>query len=192
VETARRRGRADRIGRVIPEVISTGIADWAAKAVSDLVGQKLRRPNLPLELRYRSYQGFRHAVLRALLALDLWTIARPTFVGAIWSRPVSLGSYRAYLRNMQEMVVQFSDVVCVGTTEIAGSAATVTQALTALTKQIHTPGLREPRRHVMQLPGYSDQRTEVLKALREFMVLSTADLGRSRPPRAASPAKAQE
>ncbi len=177
---------------MIPEVISAGVAELAAKAVGGLVEQRRRRPNLPLEVRYDAYQGFRHAVLRALLALDLWTIARPTIIGAIWTWPVSLGSFRAYIRNMQEMVVQFSDVVCVGTPEIAESAVKVTSALVALSKEIHTPTLREVRHRPLQLPGYADQRTEVLSALREFMVLSTADLGTKREPRAASPAKVQE
>lgn len=170
---------------MIPEVISATVADLTAKAVSYLGAQRLKRSNLPTEVRYAAYRDFRHAVLRALLSLDLWTAARPGFVGALWSWPVALGSYRAYLRNMQEMVVQFAEIVCVGTPEIAEAAVKVTDALAGLNKEIHIPTLADRRRHPIQLAGYAGKRTEVLEAVREFMVLSTTDLGQSRSPRVA-------
>ncbi|MGH7609500.1 MAG: hypothetical protein ACREOD_06125, partial [Candidatus Dormibacteria bacterium] len=100
-----------------------------------LVTLALRRglpPNLAPELRYAAYRDFRRAVLRATFALDLWTATRPTILGAVWSWPVALGSFRSYLRHTQEMLVQFAEVVSLGTTEVADSAATVTENLVAL------------------------------------------------------------
>ena len=176
---------------MIPELISAAVGDLVTKAVGELVDHTVKRSNLPTEVRYAAYRDFRHAALRALLALDVWTTARPGLVGAAWSWPVALGSYRAYLKNMQEMVVQFAELVCVGTPEVAQSAVKVTDALVALSKEIHIPTLADRRRRPIQLGGYARRRGEVLEAVREFMVWSTADLRRSRPPMVAGPAKAQ-
>jgi hypothetical protein len=82
-------------------------------AVGDIAARKLKRPNLTAELRYPAYRDFRGAALRSVLSLDLWTASRPGIVGAVWSWPDALRSYRNYLTNMQEMVVQFGEVVCV-------------------------------------------------------------------------------
>lgn len=172
---------------MIAELISATLGDSVAQAVGRLVAEKLKRANLPTEARYAAYRDFRHAALRALLALDVWTTARPGLVGAAWSWPVALGSYRAYLKNMQEMVVQFAELVCVGTPEVAQSAVKVTDALVALSKEIHIPTLADRRRRPIQLGGYARRRNEVLEAMREFMVWSTADLGRSRPAKVNGP-----
>lgn len=53
--------------------------------LSAIIGRIRSRPNLSLEVRHGAYRDFRHAVLRAVLASDLWATTRPGILGAGWS-----------------------------------------------------------------------------------------------------------
>jgi hypothetical protein len=68
-------------------------------------------------------------------------------------------------------------------------AVKVTGALLALNKEIRSPKLGERKKGPIRLPGYAERRSDLLVAVCEFMSLSTDDLGRSRPPKTASPAQ---
>lgn len=161
--------------------------ELATKIGSSLYERAGKRPDLPLEVRYRVYREFRHSVLRALFALDMWTVVRPGIRGAVWSWPVAVGSFRAYLRNMQEMVVQLAEIGCVGTPEVTTSAVSVTRALVAMNKEVRVPKWNELRRTPLQLSSYPAKRTELLNAVRDFMIVSTADLAKLRTAKASVP-----
>jgi hypothetical protein len=154
--------------------------------LAELIPLPWQRPNLSPELRYGAYRDFRHAVLRTLLALDLWTETNPSLLGGFWSFPVALGSYRRYLAGLQEVTVTFAEIVCLGTPEIAEKAEEVTKVLLKMNQSIRQPRWNERKKTPVRLLDYDERRNEVLAAVREFMVLTTEDLGERRKPNVAT------
>jgi hypothetical protein len=65
----------------------------------------------------------------------------------------------------------------------------VSEALLAPDKEIRSPKLGERKKAPIRLLGYAERRSDLLVAVCAFMGLSTDDLGRSRSPKVASPAK---
>ena len=148
--------------------------------LAELIHLPWQRPNLSPELRYGAYRDFRHAVLRTLMALDLWTEVKPGLRGGLWSFPVALGSYRRYLAGLQEVTVQFAEIVCVGTPEIATEAEEVTKVLLKMNESIRFPHWCERKKTPIRLSDYDERRSDVLSAVRQFMVLTTEDLAERR------------
>jgi hypothetical protein len=154
--------------------------------LAELIPLPWQRPNLSPELRYGAYRDFRHAVLRTLMALDLWTEIKPGFRGGLWTFPVALGSYRRYLTGLQEVTVQFAEIVCLGTPEIAEKAEELTKVLFMLNQSIRDPRWNELKKTPIRLFDYDERRNDVLAAVRDFMVLTTEDLGERRKPNVAT------
>ena len=95
-----------------------------------------------------------------------------------------LPAWRSLHSNMRELLGAFAEVVCVGTPAVVDAAQDVSTSLQALTASLSSRG--GLRAWLWQDPillrgsDYADRRDAVLKGLRQFMILSTEDLGKSR------------
>lgn len=119
------------------------------------------------------------------MAFDLWTESKPGLWGGLWSFPTALGSYRRYLTGLQEVTVQFAEIVCLGTPGIAAEAEEVKKVLLEMNESIRFPHWWEREKTPIRLPDYGERRNDVLAAVRQFMVLTTEDLARLRKPKMA-------
>ncbi len=165
-------------------VFALPVIDPVLNAVLDLAARPFKRPIASPELRYPVYKDFRQAVMRSVLALDLFTTVNPSIVGLVWSWPVARAAHRKFLENFAEMIVAFAELTCGGTLAVTDAAVAVTAALAELTNEIKPTKVTDLRKIGRLVPERGPRcascQQEVLSAIRQFTIVSTEDLGRAR------------
>jgi hypothetical protein len=143
-----------------------------------------KKETLSPEIRYEAYRRLRESTFRVLYGLDTVSQVRLTLSGALWSWTIVLPAWRSLHANLRELIVAFAEVVCVGTPAVVEAAQDVSASLQMLTGSLHSRG--GPRAWLWQDPillrgaDYIDKREAVMKALRQFMIVSTEDLAKKR------------
>lgn len=139
-----------------------------------------RRLDVSPEIRYQAYKDFRAAAIGAVLAIDLWTEVKPSFIGGYWSFSLAKRAQQQYFSSLQASITTFAEVVCLGNEAIVESAREVTKAVVNLQKELRFPGLTELNRVPSRAEGYQAARDAVFERVRVFMEVTTDDLGRRR------------
>jgi hypothetical protein len=164
----------------LPLEIVQGVLGGAASFVAERYSGVGRKETMPIAIRYHAYRNLRASVLRTVYGIDLVSEVRLTLSGALWSWTVVVPAWRSLSLNLREVVVAFTEVVCVGTPQVLEAADEVAQSMQRLGGTLQSPTgvnswlMRTPV--LVRGPRYAEERIAALKAVRHFMVVSTDDL----------------